>query len=184
MKPRLGPLLALLLAVGACGRDSATTTAGPISLAGRGLQTAWWQKLPDPVLPVLQAQPVTLEIPGDALFATGSAEVRPADRPRLDTFAANLNQVLASTTGTWAVAGATDSTGHANEALGLARAKAVASIIEQAAPAARGRLRTASWGEKCPAVDETDASDLAQARAQNRRVVIVPPAATPPCPLP
>lgn len=181
MTPRLGPLLALLLAVGSCGRDSATTTAAPISLAGRGLQTAWWQKLPDPVL---EAQPVTLEIPGDALFASGSAEVRAAERPRLDTFAANLNQVLASTTGTWTVAGATDSTGHGNEALGLARAKAVAAIIEQAAPAARGRLRTASWGQECPAVEETDASDLAQARAQNRRVVIVPPAATPPCPLP
>jgi outer membrane protein OmpA-like peptidoglycan-associated protein len=178
---RLPLLLAASLAVVACGNDEPATTSAAVGAAGRGLQPAWWLALPEPTP---EAEPATLELPADALFASGSAEVRPADRPRLEAFAAELETVLAATTGTWAVVGATDTVGDGNEALGLARAQAVAEILEAAAPAARGRLRTASWGETCLAVEEAGAQDLAQARAQNRRVVIVPPSATPPCPLP
>lgn len=179
-----GTTVAVVLALTGCGADAAPHALVVGDVIGRGLQEPWWTALPDVTDGAAAEIDGPIEIPADAVFASNSSEVRPADRPRLEEFAVELAPLLDDTTGDWFVVGATDTTGDDNVALGLARANSVAAILAEAGSFDRGRLLSASWGEECLAVDETTAADLAEARAANRRVVIVPPGAAPDCPIP
>ena len=172
-----------LTAVG-CGSGPTALPARIGNVAGRGLQPPWWTALP-PVLASADSptEEQPLQIPADALFDTGSAEVRRADVARLEAFAGELADRVADSNGVWWLVGGTDSTGDNNDALGRARAESIARIITATASIEPDRLHTGSWGEDCPAVAEADSPDLAQARAANRRVVIVPPGVEPQCPI-
>jgi outer membrane protein OmpA-like peptidoglycan-associated protein len=187
---RLVLCLAATLLAG-CGSQLPRSTS-PNALDGRGLQVPWWEAMPEVPVPTatLDASSAVSEpaptidgelvIPGDTLFDPGSASVRGPSVEKLRAFAARLAPHLAADHGPWVIAGATDSTGstEANDRLGLARATAVLEVIASVDGVDPARFRVESWGEVRPAVDESGALDPAEARARNRRVLILPPGST------
>lgn len=109
---------------------------------------------------------IKLNIPSDAGFDTGRADIRPALRTVLDKFAGTLNE---HTVTTIAVIGHTDSTGSdaVNNPLSLARARSTRDYLVGRGVAAT-RIATDGRGEHEPiASNDTDSG-----RAANRRVEI------------
>lgn len=108
-----------------------------------------------------------VNLPNDALFATGSATLRPNLQREIRSVAANLVTYPDSTI---EVVGHTDNVGAAalNQDLSQRRALSVADILIGAGVPA-GRLSAIGHGE-----DQPVASNLTEAgRAQNRRVEII-----------
>lgn len=197
MAARLASLLVIISVGASCATGSdAARLATLTAVDGRGLQPAWWVALPSPSEPEPEPRapdeeptpvaPEPLTLPADALFDVGQAEVRPADIAELTAFGEALASRVGAGEETWNVIGATDTTSDeaSNHELGLARAGSVIDVLVAVPGLDRTRFVAASWGETCPVADETTAADVAQARAQNRRVVLVPPGVMPPCPIP
>lgn len=188
MAARLAAIAAIAAVAASCATGSGEGGLATLATVdGRGLQPAWWSALPNLDEPGEETAPVPpepLTLPADALFDVGQATVRPDDIAQLNAFAEALAAREGQAGDTWTVVGGTDTTGNGHYQLGFDRAQAVINALGAVPGLARTRFVAASWGETCPAIDETTAPDLAQARAQNRRVVVVPPGATPPCPVP
>lgn len=170
---RWGWLVLVACAV-AAGCSDGSGSASVAAVAGRGRQPAWWDAVP------VEASCDTTDldgvsIPADALFDTGTASLREADRARLDAFATALRPCVEAIEGRWTVAGATDGAGSVsdNQELGRRRAQVVADVLVQAGVPS-DRLDVVSWGEGRPVADEAG-PDPAEARARNRRVVILRP---------
>jgi outer membrane protein OmpA-like peptidoglycan-associated protein len=151
-------------------------------VAGRHLQFPWWEAIPLPPDPEDDTQatdmaPTAIVIPADVLFTSGSSTVRSQTIDKLEAFARQLAPFLVTTPGQWTIAGATDGTGAAdsNATLGRSRATNVLEIIAAIDGIDPDRFHVETWGETRPEVDETTAPDLTEARARNRRVVIIPP---------
>ncbi len=107
-----------------------------------------------------------VNIPADAGFDTGRADVKPALRTVLDRFASEMNSHAVTTI---EIIGHTDSTGpdSVNDPLSVARAASTRDYLVGRGVAAT-RIGTAGRGEREPiASNDTDAG-----RAQNRRVEI------------
>jgi outer membrane protein OmpA-like peptidoglycan-associated protein len=111
---------------------------------------------------------VTYVAPGDVLFATGSATIRPQAAGALSAIAADLARKVPH--GRLTVQGHTDSVGSdaSNLALSLRRARAVADWLVSHGHVARSRLVEIGYGERDPEVS----NDTAAHRQLNRRVVI------------
>jgi outer membrane protein OmpA-like peptidoglycan-associated protein len=107
-----------------------------------------------------------LNIPADAGFDTGRAEIRPGLRSTLDRFATTLNEHTVTTV---QIVGHTDSTGSdaINNPLSVQRAQNTRDYLVQRGVSGT-RITTAGRGEYEPiATNETDAG-----RTLNRRVEI------------
>lgn len=107
-----------------------------------------------------------VNIPADAGFDTGRADIRPALRTVLDRFAGEMTAHAVTTID---IIGHTDSTGSdaINDPLSVARANSTRDFLVTRGVAA-SRIATAGRGEREPiASNDTDAG-----RAQNRRVEI------------
>lgn len=110
---------------------------------------------------------LTVTMASDVLFTSGSSDLLPGARGKLQQFAGVLNRYPQSYV---QVTGHTDSRGteQSNMTLSQRRAAAVADELT-AAGVSRGRLSTRGVGESVPiATNETT-----EGRAQNRRVDIV-----------
>lgn len=110
---------------------------------------------------------LTVTMPQDILFATGSADLRPDLQRDLNAVATNLLNYPDSTI---EIAGHTDNTGTAalNQDLSQRRATAVADVLRQAGVPNR-RIVAFGRGEDVPV-----ASNLTpEGRSQNRRVEII-----------
>lgn len=205
---------ALLVAVAASCSAGGSETATLAAVDGRGLQPAWWAALPNvdkpepeadegeasewvPSAPEPEADerdasesvpsaPESFRLPADALFDVGEATVRPGDLAKLTGFGEALADQPGVVEKVWAVVGATDSIGdeNVNYQLGLDRAEAVIELLSAVPGLDLVRFVATSWGETCPAADEATATDIAEARALNRRVELVPEGAIPTCPIP
>jgi outer membrane protein OmpA-like peptidoglycan-associated protein len=165
-------LVVACVAAAACSDGSSSASAATV--AGRGQQPAWWDAVPVEV-PCDATATDGVSIPADALFDPGESSLREADRARLDAFALALRPCVEAIEGRWTVAGATDGTDSdsANEALGKRRAQVVADVLVRAGVPS-DRLDVVSWGETRPVADEAG-PDPAEARARNRRVMILRP---------
>jgi outer membrane protein OmpA-like peptidoglycan-associated protein len=107
-----------------------------------------------------------VNIPADAGFDTGRADIRPALRNVLDRFAGEMTAHAVTTID---IIGHTDATGSdaINDPLSVARANSTRDFLVTRGVAA-SRIATAGRGEREPiASNDTDAG-----RAQNRRVEI------------
>ncbi len=110
---------------------------------------------------------LTVTLPGDLLFDSGSAVIRPAVMRDIDALAANL---IAYPDSTVDVFGHTDNIGAAflNQQLSAERARAVMTALFSAG-VAQDRLHAIGRGEASPVV-----TNLTEAgRAQNRRIEVV-----------
>jgi outer membrane protein OmpA-like peptidoglycan-associated protein len=107
-----------------------------------------------------------VNIPADAGFDTGRADIRPALRTVLDRFAGEMNQHAVTTI---EIIGHTDSTGSdaINDPLSVARANSTRDYLVTRGVAA-SRIATAGRGEREPVAS----NDTEAGRAQNRRVEI------------
>lgn len=110
---------------------------------------------------------IRIELSGDILFDTGSAEVKPEAAATLEDVAAVIRgnpQAAVS------VEGHTDSQGDEkyNLALSEQRAKAVKGRLVEKGGIEAARLSTRGWGESRPIA----ANDTAEGRRKNRRVEV------------
>ncbi len=110
---------------------------------------------------------IRIELSGDILFDTGSAEVKPEAAATLEDVAAVIRgnpQAAVS------VEGHTDSQGDEkyNLALSEQRAKAVKGWLVEKGGIKAARLSTRGWGESRPIA----ANDTAEGRRKNRRVEV------------
>lgn len=113
-----------------------------------------------------QDNQIKLEVPGDLSFDAGRADIKPAFRPVLDSFARNLAQYQGTTI---TIVGHTDSTGSdaVNNPLSLNRASSVRDYISVRGVAAQ-RITVQGHGSREPLVENTTEAG----RAKNRRVEI------------
>lgn len=163
------------MALSACDADrdsdAATTPAWTPVVAHRGEEPPWWAKVqtpppppPEPGRPQLK----TFVIPGDVLFATGSVTVSARGRGVLLGMVPQLQGAVHVV-----VAGATDSTfPQGNQKLSEDRAAAGAAVL-RAGGIAPELLFTEGWSHDRPVVDELTADDVDEARARNRRLVVI-----------
>lgn len=178
-------LAASICTVSGCS-GSAAVGQSQWDVAGRHLQPPWWEAMPVPPSPSARDNTMSVPakgfvIPSDTLFEVGSATVRPQDIDKLQAFGSQLVPYLSATKGPWTIAGGTDSTGspESNDTLGRSRASAVRDVLLTVTGMESSRFHVESWGETRPEVDEATAPDPTEARARNRRVVIIPPETTP-----
>jgi outer membrane protein OmpA-like peptidoglycan-associated protein len=108
---------------------------------------------------------VDLALPGDILFASGSAALSPGALTLIEAAARQVNQAGGALT----VAGHTDDVGEeaANQALSEQRARAVADALAGSLSSSIP-VEVAGFGETRPVAEGTDAD----ARARNRRVTL------------
>jgi hypothetical protein len=113
-----------------------------------------------------------IRLPGDVLFAFGSAELSPAAQ---EAIAAVDDEIGSGGTGTVTIEGHTDAIGGDadNQALSERRAAAVRSAVEKALGLGY-QYRSVGFGEARPVAPNTrpDGSDDPDGRALNRRVEI------------
>lgn len=115
---------------------------------------------PSPPPPAPKTQTTTLA--ADALFAIGSAELKPAAKKELDKLAAHLHK---ATYDRVFITGHTDRTGsnQLNERLSLRRAESVKRyLVSKGVPA--DKLVTEGMGSTMPIVTDKDCSKLASAQ--------------------
>lgn len=110
---------------------------------------------------------IRIELSGDILFDTGSAEVKPEAAATLEDVAAVIR---ANPQAAVSVEGHTDSQGDEkyNLALSEQRAKAVKGWLVEKGGIEAARLSTRGWGESRPIA----ANDTAEGRRKNRRVEV------------
>lgn len=157
-------LIAGLGCAGCAQSSSAVAVVEESRLPGRGLFSPWWLTV------VVKPSTGDVTVPGDVLFLLDSAKVEEAGAARLRELAPRLGNGTSLIT----VAGATDGatgTPEYNIALSRRRAEAVVDVLVSAG-VDRARLVVQAWGSRCPIADEAG-PDPAEARARNRRVVIV-----------
>jgi outer membrane protein OmpA-like peptidoglycan-associated protein len=113
-----------------------------------------------------------IRLPGDVLFAFGSAELSPVAR---EAIAAVDDEIGSGGTGTVTIEGHTDAIGSDadNQALGGRRAAAVRNALEEALGPGY-QYRSVGFGEARPVAPNTkpDGGDDPDGRALNRRVEI------------
>ncbi len=173
-----GGLLGAVTAGGHSGRSAATGAAIGAAIGAAG-GYVWSKKMEDQKRAMEQASQGTgvqvtqtadnrlkLDIPADASFDVGRADLKPAMRAVLDKYAKTLNEHTVTTID---IIGHTDSTGSDafNDRLSVERAQAVREylVAHGVSPA---RIQIAGHGEREPiASNDTEAG-----RAANRRVEI------------
>ncbi len=174
----VGGILGAATAGGHTGRSAATGAAVGAAIGAAG-GYVWSKKMEDQRRAMEQASQGTgvkveqtadnrlkLDIPADASFDVGRAELKPAMRTVLNKYATTLNQ---HTVTTIEIIGHTDSTGSDafNDRLSLERAQSTRDYLVQHGVAAT-RIAIAGHGEREPvASNDTDSG-----RAANRRVEI------------
>ena len=174
----VGGVLGAVTAGGHTGR-SATTGAAVGAAIGAAGGYVWSKKMEDQKRAMEQSSQGTgvavsqtadnrlkLNIPADAGFDVGRAEIKPTLRTVLTKYAATLNEHAVTTI---EIIGHTDSTGSdaINDPLSVSRAQATRDYLAQHGVAA-SRMSIAGRGEREPvASNDTDAG-----RAANRRVEI------------
>jgi outer membrane protein OmpA-like peptidoglycan-associated protein len=174
----VGGILGAATAGGHTGRSAATGAAVGAAIGAAG-GYVWSKKMEDQRRAMEQASQGTgvkveqtadnrlkLDIPADASFDVGRAELKPAMRTVLNKYATTLNQHAVTTI---EIIGHTDSTGSDafNDRLSLERAQSTRDYLVQHGVAPT-RISIAGHGEREPvASNDTDSG-----RAANRRVEI------------
>lgn len=174
----VGGVIGAATAGGHTGRSAATGAAVGAAIGAAG-GYIWSKKMEEQKRAMEQASQGTgvavsqtadnrlkLNIPADASFDVGRAELKPAMRSVLDKYASTMNQ---HTVTTIEIIGHTDSTGSdaINDPLSLARAEATRDYLVRHG-VATSRITTSGHGEREPVAS----NDTAEGRAANRRVEI------------